>query len=133
VPAQQRVCAGQEAPPGRTREEPAEGAEEQAVVRLEAGPMDLAFENTELVAEGENLDLKRGFGLPAEDKEVEQGADEAGQPPRARSNPVSQTYVRIIPVGAAGGKGQVVSRIVKHRADSPQASVPMTTVTRPIA
>jgi hypothetical protein len=38
--------------------------------------MDLAFEDAELVAEGENLDLERGFGLPAEDKEVEQGADD---------------------------------------------------------
>lgn len=44
--------------------------------------MDLAFEDTELVAEGENLDLERGFGLPAEEKEVEQGADEEAPPPR---------------------------------------------------
>ena len=57
---------------GRTEEEPAEGAEEQAVARPEARPMDLAFEDAELVAEGENLDLKCGFGLPAEDKEIEQ-------------------------------------------------------------
>jgi hypothetical protein len=38
--------------------------------------MDLAFEDAELVAEGENLELERCFGLPAEDKEVEQGADD---------------------------------------------------------
>jgi len=38
--------------------------------------MDLAFEDAELVAEGENLDLKCGFGLPAEDKEVEHRADD---------------------------------------------------------
>ncbi len=44
------------------REKPAESAEEQAVGRLEAGPMDLAFEDAELVAEGENLDLKTGCG-----------------------------------------------------------------------
>ena len=55
--------------------EPAE-IEKQAVGWLEAGPMDLAFEDAELVAEGQNLDLERGFGLPAEDKEVEQGADD---------------------------------------------------------
>lgn len=46
--------------------------EEQAVGRSEAGPMDLAFKDAELVAQSENLDLKCGFGLPAEDKEVEQ-------------------------------------------------------------
>jgi hypothetical protein len=38
--------------------------------------MDLAFEDADLVAEGQNLDLECGFGLPAEDKEVEQGADD---------------------------------------------------------
>ena len=38
--------------------------------------MDLAFEDAELVAEGENLDLKCGFRLLAEDKEVEQEADD---------------------------------------------------------
>ena len=75
MPAQQRLRADQKGPPGRTEEEPAEGAEEQAVRRLEAGPMDLAFEDAELVAKGENLDLKCGFGLPAEDKEIEQRAD----------------------------------------------------------
>jgi hypothetical protein len=58
VPAQQRIRADQEGPPGPTREEPAEGAEEQAVGGSVAGPMDLAFEDAELVAEGENLDLE---------------------------------------------------------------------------
>ena len=76
MPAQQPLRADQEGPPGRTRENPAESAEEQAVGRLEAGPMDLAFEDAELVAEGENLDLKCGFRLPAEDKEIEQRADD---------------------------------------------------------
>jgi hypothetical protein len=38
--------------------------------------MDLAFDDAELVAEGENLDLECGFGLPAEDKEIEQRADD---------------------------------------------------------
>jgi hypothetical protein len=38
--------------------------------------MDLAFEDAELVAEGENLDLECGFGLSAEDKEIEQRADD---------------------------------------------------------
>jgi hypothetical protein len=38
--------------------------------------MALAFKDAELVAEGQNLDLECGFGLPAEDKEVEQRADD---------------------------------------------------------
>jgi hypothetical protein len=38
--------------------------------------MDLAFEDAELVAEDENLDLECASGLSAEHKEVEQGADD---------------------------------------------------------
>jgi hypothetical protein len=41
--------------------------------------MDLAFEEAELVAERENLDLECGFALPAEDKKVKQGADDGVQ------------------------------------------------------
>ena len=52
------------------------GAEKQAVGVLETRPTDLALEDAELVAEGENFDLERGLGLPAEDNEVEQRADE---------------------------------------------------------
>src|SRR6516225_9451169 len=71
VPAQQRLRADQERPPTRAREEAAQGAEQQAVVGLEVRPADLAFEDAELVAKGENLDLERGFSLPVEDEEVE--------------------------------------------------------------
>src|SRR5262249_51820938 len=76
VPAQQCLRADQEGSPGRTRKHAAEGAQKQTVSWLEAGPMDLAFEDAELVAEGENLDLKCGIGLVAVDKEVEQEADD---------------------------------------------------------
>ena len=38
--------------------------------------MDLAFQDAELVAEDENLDLKCGLGLPAENEEAEQEADD---------------------------------------------------------
>jgi hypothetical protein len=76
VPAQQRLRADQEGPPRRAREEAAESAEQQTVAGLEAGSTDLAFEDTELVAKGEDLDLEGGFGLPAEDEEFEQGADD---------------------------------------------------------
>lgn len=61
----------QEGPPCRARKEPAESAEEQSVGGSEAGPMDLAFEDVELVAECENLDLEGGLGLPAADEEIE--------------------------------------------------------------
>ncbi len=38
--------------------------------------MDLAFEDAELVAEGQDLDLECGLCLPAADEEIEQGADD---------------------------------------------------------
>ena len=44
---------------------------------VEARPMDLPFEDAELVTEGENLDLERGPGFPAADEQIEEGADEA--------------------------------------------------------
>jgi hypothetical protein len=43
--------------------------------------MDRAFEDPELVTEGDNLDLERGLAHPAEDEridqEVDDGVDEA--------------------------------------------------------
>ena len=72
MPAQQGLGADQEGSPRRTGKEPAESAEKQTVGGSEAGPLDLAFQDAELVAECQNLDLECGFGLPAEDEEVEQ-------------------------------------------------------------
>ena len=43
---------------------------------MQAGPADLAFEDAELMAECKNLDLERGIGLPGEDEEIEQAADD---------------------------------------------------------
>ena len=62
----------QEGPPRRPAKEPAESAEKQTVGGSETGPLDLSFQDAELVAECQNLDLECSFGLPAEDKEVEQ-------------------------------------------------------------
>jgi hypothetical protein len=76
VPAKQGLRADQEGPPGRARKDAAEGAEQQAVGGLEARSMDLAFEDTELVTEGENLDLERGLALPAEAEQIDQEADD---------------------------------------------------------
>jgi hypothetical protein len=61
VPAQQRLRADQEGPPGRTRQETTEGGEDQPVAVPEAGPTDLSLEDAELMAEGENLDLEGGL------------------------------------------------------------------------
>ena len=38
--------------------------------------MDLAFEDPELLTEGENLDLERGLALAAEDEQIDQEADD---------------------------------------------------------
>jgi hypothetical protein len=43
---------------------------------LEARSTDLALEDAELMAEGEDLDLEGGIALQANEKEVDQGADE---------------------------------------------------------
>ena len=58
MPAQQGLESDQE------RGEPAESAEEQTVAGSEVGADHLAFEDAELVAEYENLDLGCSFGLP---------------------------------------------------------------------
>jgi hypothetical protein len=76
VPAQQGLRADQEGPRGRARKDAAEGAEQQAVGGLEARSMDLPFEDTELLTEGENLDLERGLALAAEDEQIDQEADD---------------------------------------------------------
>ncbi len=55
---------------------PTHPLDRKTVGRLEAGSMDLTLQDEELVAEGENLDLKCGLALPARDKEVEQEADD---------------------------------------------------------
>jgi hypothetical protein len=39
--------------------------------------MDLAFEDTELLTEGESLDLERGLALAAEDEQIDQEAHDA--------------------------------------------------------
>src|SRR5262249_12586549 len=76
VPAQQGLRADQEGSPGRAREDPSKGGQDQAIGRLEAGPTNLTFENTDLVTEGENLDPEGRVRLPAEDEGVEQRPDQ---------------------------------------------------------
>jgi hypothetical protein len=61
VPAQQRLRADQEGPPGRTGQETTEGGEDQPVAVPEARSTELALKDAELMAEGENLDLESGL------------------------------------------------------------------------
>ena len=52
------------------------------------GPVNLAFEDMQMVTKSENLDLKRGVRLPAEDAGIEQRPDqgvEQSQKHRGRS------------------------------------------------
>lgn len=79
VPVEQSLRADQEGGPSEPREDLAQGGEEQTVTGLKARPADLAFQDTELMAEGENLDLEVGLGLLALDQEVEEEPDNAVQ------------------------------------------------------
>jgi len=79
VPVEQSLRADQEGGPSGPWEDLAQGGEEQTVTGLEARPADLAFQDAELMAEGENLDLKIGLGPLALDQELEEEADDAVQ------------------------------------------------------
>jgi len=76
VPAQQRLRADQEGPPDRTGKETAKGGEDQPVAVPEARPTDVALEDADLMAEGENLDLEGGLAPLAKEEELDQGADD---------------------------------------------------------
>ena len=75
--------ADQQRPPRRAREDAADSGQDQAISRLKARPVNLAFEDTQPVTKGENLDLERGVRLPSEDADIEQRPDR--QQSRARS------------------------------------------------
>lgn len=75
MPLQQGLQGNEEGTPGRAREEPAEGTEDEAVGVLLARTADLALEDAELVAEGENLGEQGVVGLLTLDGDIEQGPD----------------------------------------------------------
>ena len=62
---QQSLGAGQEEEPIRPREDAAGGGEEDAIGLLPAWTANLAFENAELMAEGEDLGTEPGVGMAA--------------------------------------------------------------------
>ncbi len=79
MPAEQSLRGNKKGGPSRPRKDPAQGGEEQTVTRLKVRPVELAFEDAELMAEGQNLDPELGLGLPALDEELEEESDEAVQ------------------------------------------------------
>jgi hypothetical protein len=76
VPPEQGLGAGQEGEPGGPGEDAADGCEEDAIGGLPAWTADLAFEDAELVAEGEDLGAEPGIGMVADDQDLEEEADD---------------------------------------------------------
>ena len=76
VPAEQSLGAGQEGEPIRPRGDAAGGGEEDAIGLLPAWTANLAFENAELMAEGEDLGTEPGVGMAADDQNLEEEADD---------------------------------------------------------
>ncbi len=59
-----------------SREEAADGGEEDAIGWLPTWTADLAFEDAKLIAEGEDLSAESGVGVAADDQDLEQEADD---------------------------------------------------------
>ena len=76
VPAEQGVGAGQEGEPGGPREDAADGGEEDAIGGLPSWTADLAFEDAELVAEGEDLGAEPAIGMVADDQDLKKEAND---------------------------------------------------------
>lgn len=75
VPAEQRLGAGEQRRPGRSRQDSAQGCEQKAVDGLPARATDLAFEYADLMADGQDLGLEPKFRLAASEEGVEEEAD----------------------------------------------------------
>jgi hypothetical protein len=75
VPAEESFGARQKGEPERTREDAAEGGEEDAIGGLPARTVDLTLEDMELVTEGEYLGAEPGVRTTA-DEDLEQEADD---------------------------------------------------------
>lgn len=76
MPAKEGLGPRQEGGPERTREDAADGGEEDAIGVLPGWSVDLALEEAELVAEGENLGTELGVGVTAEDQDLEEESDD---------------------------------------------------------
>jgi len=100
VPAEESLGAGQEGEPIRPREDAAGGGEEDAIGRLPAWAADLAFEDAELVAKGEDLGAESGVRVAADDQDVEEDTDDgvgegAEHDPRASQRYRGRRHVRV--------------------------------------
>jgi hypothetical protein len=76
VPAEERLRAGEQGLPGVASEESAESGQQEAIDRLPAWTLNLALEDAELVAEGEDLRLEPEVGLTTGEEGVEEEADQ---------------------------------------------------------
>jgi hypothetical protein len=76
VPSEERLRAGEYGLPGVAREESAESGEEEAIGRTPARTLNLALEDAELVAEGEDLSLEPELGLTTGEEGTEEEADQ---------------------------------------------------------
>ena len=108
VPAEQSLRSGQQGIQARSRQEPAQGGEQQAIPGLPGWLADLALQNAELVTQRQHLSSELGVGLGADqgevgeiaDKLVEEGEEHGGGScpidPRPASDPLS-TLLRFTP------------------------------------
>ena len=74
MPPEQRRRPGQERSPGRPGHSSADGGEEEAVAGTPAESVDLTFEPSKLLAEGENLSAEPGV-WPVDEEDLQQEAD----------------------------------------------------------
>ena len=74
MPAEQRLGSGQERSPVRPGQDTAECGQHQAI-GLPARPADLALEDTELVAQSQDLGSEPGLGAAADDQRLQQETD----------------------------------------------------------
>jgi hypothetical protein len=124
VPAEQGLRAGDQGAQGVAREQPAEGGEEETIGRRPARAADLALDDDQLVAGGENLSTELKLRLAAGEQSGEEEADQRveererhvrddGDPVQRESGPagamcrpsVSATRIAITGMAPAANQG----------------------------
>jgi hypothetical protein len=75
MPEQERLRSHGERVPGAARKDPAECRQQDSVVRLEPGPLDLATKDRQLVAKHENLQFLGAVAAADEHDQLEHTAD----------------------------------------------------------
>jgi hypothetical protein len=76
MPAEQRLRAGEERPPGWLGQDSADGGEEQTIARMPAGSADLSLEHPKLVTESQDLDAELGVWPGPDEQDLKQESDE---------------------------------------------------------